>query len=31
MVGVAAFPKSPLWVLFPPAVIFVADGFGWIG
>lgn len=29
-VGVLAFPKSPLWVLVPPAAIFIGAGVGWI-
>lgn len=27
-VGVLAFPKSPLWTLLPPALIFIAGGLG---
>lgn len=29
-IGVLAFPVSPLWLLLPPAAIFVAAGFGLI-
>lgn len=27
-VGVLAFPKSPLWALFPSSFVFIAAGFG---
>lgn len=30
VVGVLAFPKSPLWSLLPPALVFVAAGRGWL-
>jgi uncharacterized membrane protein HdeD (DUF308 family) len=30
IVGVMAFPKSPLWILFLPAPIFIAAGYRWI-
>lgn len=28
--GVLAFPRSPLWALWPPAAALLAAGFGWI-
>lgn len=30
LVGVLAFPKSPLWGLVPPSLIFIAAGYAWI-
>lgn len=30
VVGVLAFPTSPLWILFLPAPIFIAAGYRWI-
>ncbi len=30
VVGVMAFPKSPLWALMPSSAIFVAAGLGWV-
>ncbi|OYU70788.1 MAG: hypothetical protein CFE28_12765 [Alphaproteobacteria bacterium PA2] len=29
-VGVLAFPKSPLWTILPPALIFIAGGLGFV-
>ncbi|MCY7369286.1 MAG: DUF6463 family protein [Polaromonas sp.] len=30
VLGVLAFPKSPLWSLLPTALVFIAAGFGWL-
>jgi hypothetical protein len=30
IVGILAFPKSPLWVLLLPVSVFIAAGYGWI-
>ena len=30
VVGVLAFPKSPLWALLPPAILFVCAGQRWL-
>ena len=30
VVGVLAFPKSPLWTLLPSSTLFIAAGFGWM-
>ncbi len=31
VIGVLAFPRSPLWSLFPPSLTFIAGGFNLLG